>query len=509
MLNLLRLKEQIRKKRLKQSNMNKSQKKLLQQFRQKPKANSNLRLKAQSSYLSCLRSRPDPQLVWESHVEKNLMSDFNELIESRFNEFKRSSSIYKYFGKIGFQVFIYLLNILELIFPLSYGSYNGITADTSFALNFLQFFVFYFTVVPGCTLMNLGMSLSKVFLVIQPTIYYMFMGGLSYFQIAPSFIILIEMKQLDSSHLVKLINIYNQVEKINLEIHVYFFKERTKPINIFRDFIFHRVALISMIITMIIQTIPQLFIQGFYNTDKEVWDGFNVFSYLLFMSNLSYYFVELQFIVFTTTYRQMQTQLQFKLKKIKLKIIQETKQLLKSDQKNIWVLLNLFIFIMIQVQLNNKIILKIQPLLKDKMQIIKALIKQKKFKNIQFLFIDQYEDVTLQYLSNCFKLINVHNILLLYQVENRLPFVKSIILMNVVTIILRIFKIYILKVKSQIINGMMKNIMLMQRRKNLERQNLSKIQKQPMVGKQYNKINLLKKITYSFLQTIERLIICI
>ncbi|CAD8161414.1 unnamed protein product [Paramecium octaurelia] len=86
---------------------------------------------------------------------------------------------------------------------------------------------------------------------------------------------------------------------------------------------------------MTLQTIPQLFIQGFYNTEIGAWGGFNVFSYILLVSNLFYYFSELQFIVFTTTYRQMQTELQFKLKKIKLKLIQETKQLIKSDLKYI------------------------------------------------------------------------------------------------------------------------------------------------------------------------------
>lgn len=38
------------------------------------------------------------------------------------------------------------------------------------------------------------------------------------------------------------------------------FKDRKKSVNMFRELIFHRVALVSILITLVAQTIPQLFI---------------------------------------------------------------------------------------------------------------------------------------------------------------------------------------------------------------------------------------------------------
>ncbi|CAD8087048.1 unnamed protein product [Paramecium primaurelia] len=52
-------------------------------------------------------------------------------------------------------------------------------------------------------------------------------------------------------------------------------------------------------------------------------------------------------------------------------------------------------------------------------------MKQKKYKNIEFHFIDQYDDVTLQYLANCFQLIKVEKISLLYHDENCEAFLEN------------------------------------------------------------------------------------
>ncbi|CAK76060.1 unnamed protein product (macronuclear) [Paramecium tetraurelia] len=379
--------------------------------------------KAKSSLFRYFRPSPDPQLVWEPHIDKQFMSEFQELIENRFNEVKRSSSIYKYYAKIGFQAFIYLLNILEIIFTLSFDSYNKIADNSSY-------YKFCYTVsIVFCVLLHSGAwmytykfrEVAKKMVIVEVAyyIYYMLMGALSYFKIAP-FIYFYSRDKSIKQFSFSEINKYLQLSgKDKFRNPCMLFKKRTKPVNIFRDLIFHRVALLSMIITMTIQTIPQLFIQSSYMIERSAWDGFNVISFLLLLSNLIYYSFELQFIVFTTTYRQMQTELQFKLKKIKLKFIQETKQLLKSDQQFMEFVESFYFHIDPS---------RFSPYQKKRciVQIIFSLIKQKKFQNIEFHFIDSYDEVTLQYLANCFKLINVEKIHLLYQDQNHLSFLQDI-----------------------------------------------------------------------------------
>ncbi|CAD8108091.1 unnamed protein product [Paramecium primaurelia] len=376
-----------------------------------------------SSLLRYCKSRPDPELVWEPHQNKQLMSEFQELIENRFKEVKRSSSIYKYNAKIGFQAFIYLLNILELIFTLSYGSYNEITNDNTY------YETCYNLSIILCVLLHSGTWMytykfrevvrESFFVQIAYYIFYLIMGVLSYFKLAP-FIYYMNRDQSIRQFSFSEINKYLQLsgeDKFRNPCRL--FKERTKPVNIFRDLIFHRVALVSMIITMTIQTIPQLFIQGFYNTQKESWDGFNVFSYLFLMSNLIYYLLELQFIVFTTTYRQMQTELQFKLQKILLYSIQETKQLFKSDLNYMGFVKSFYFHIDPSA---------FSPYQKKRcmIQILYFLMKQKKVKNIEFHYIDLYHEVTLQYLANCFQLIKVESINLLYSNDNNLAQINRI-----------------------------------------------------------------------------------
>ncbi|CAD8210093.1 unnamed protein product [Paramecium pentaurelia] len=370
---------------------------------------------------NCLKSRPDPILDWEVHKEKQLYSEFQEFIESRYLEVKRSSSIYKYYAKIGLQIFIYILNVLELIFTLSYKSYNNISDQEIYYLG-----CYYISII-SCALLHSAtwmytykfrqVAKKSMFIEISYYIFYLFMGGLSFFKIAP-FIYYFNrdqsIKQFSFSEINKYLILDGEDKFRNPSI---LFKQRTKPVNIFRDLIFHRIALLSMMITMCLQTFPQLFIQGFYNTEHE-WDGFNVFSYLLLVSNLIYYLLELQFIVFTTTYRQIQTELQFKLKKIKLKFIQETKQLLKSDKKYLGFVKS-FYFHIDPTTFSN------YQKKRCMVQIITFLTRYKKFQNIQFLFIDQYDEITLQYLANCFKLIQVDNISLLYKDVNKLKMLQD------------------------------------------------------------------------------------
>ncbi|CAD8099870.1 unnamed protein product [Paramecium primaurelia] len=376
--------------------------------------------KAQFSISRYFKPTPDPILVWEPHKDKILLSELQEVIENRFNEVKRKSSIYKYYTKIGFQVFIYVLNILELIFTLSYNSYNGLYDEFSscYVISIL------FSVLLHCGVWMYTYKFREVekksgFFDTVNYIYYLFIGAFSFFKLAP-FIYYFKRDKSIRQFSFSEINKYLQLSGDDkLRNPCILFKERIKPVNIFRDLIFHRVALVSMMITMTIQTIPQIFIQGFFNTLGDRWDGFNTISFLLLISNLIYYFSELQFIVFTTTYRQMQTELLFKLQKIKLKTIQETKQLIKTDLKYIEFVQSFFFHI-------DPIKFSSYQKKRCMIQILSFLIKQKKLKNIEFHFIDQYDEVTLQYLANCFKLIKVEQISLLYHDQNRENFLQSI-----------------------------------------------------------------------------------
>ncbi|CAD8114482.1 unnamed protein product [Paramecium sonneborni] len=71
-----------------------------------------------------------------------------ELIERRFKEVMRSSSIYKYYAKIGFQGFFYFLNIFELGFTLAYDT--RMMKHSCFAIISLLLYVFYFKIQECC-----------------------------------------------------------------------------------------------------------------------------------------------------------------------------------------------------------------------------------------------------------------------------------------------------------------------------------------------------------------------
>ncbi|CAD8142808.1 unnamed protein product [Paramecium pentaurelia] len=363
-------------------------------------------IKTQSSKFRFFRTSSDSQLVWEPHQNTSFMSEFQDLIQKRLNEVKRSPKIFKYYSKIGFQVFIYFFNILELFFTLSYGFYNKITPNSSY------YYYCYYLSIGLCVLFHIGawiytykfrkITKKNFFVEITYYIYYMFMGVLSYLKIAPFIYFYTRDKSIKQFS-------FSEIDKYcNCDIFpCRLFNKRNKPVNIFRDLIFHRVALLSMIITMTIQTIPQIFIQGFYNTKKQVWDEFNTISFILVTKNFIYYFLEFYFIVNTSFRKQTISQAKLKLNKIKLTLLQETKQLLKSDLQFLKQVESYYIHI------NPSTFSRYQKQ-KCMVEIISFLLKQRKFKNIQFHFIDSYEKVTLQYLANCFQFIKVQEIILLY-----------------------------------------------------------------------------------------------
>ncbi|CAD8114224.1 unnamed protein product [Paramecium primaurelia] len=370
-------------------------------------------------------------LFSDSHLDKkpytqiNYKSDFQEIIETRLIEVKGCLSILKYYAKIGFQAFLYLSSVLELIFTLIYSSYNNITDET------VYYEICYNLSIILCVSIHSGVWMytyhfkkvaqNSIFVEITNYIYYMLFGILSYFKLAP-FIIYYNrdqsIKQFSFSQINKY-QILNYEDKKRNPCRL--FKDRKKPVNIFRDLIFHRVALLSMMIMITFQTIPQLVIQGLFNQLKGSWDGFNIFCYGLLGINFINFFFEFQFILYSKSNSQLQTDINytFTLKDIELKFIQETKQLIQSNFKYLAFVKSCYFHINLS---------KFSPYQKKRsmIQIIGFLLKQKQYQNIQFHFIDKYEQDTLQYLANCFKFINVDKICLLYHEENSLVLLKDI-----------------------------------------------------------------------------------
>ncbi|CAD8108662.1 unnamed protein product [Paramecium primaurelia] len=373
-----------------------------------------------SSKLSCFRKRPDPSLEWEHHQEQQLYSEFSEFIESRFKEVLITSSINKHYAKIGFQIFIFIFNFLELIFTLSYKTYNIDLEIYEFCYTISIISSVITHILSWMYSFNLRQVVKKNIFVNMPYyIFYMVMGGLSFLKIAP-FIYYFNRDQSINQYSFSEINKYlilNGEDKFRNPLRL--LKKRAKPVNIFRDFIFHRLSVLSMIITLCLQTFPQIFIQGFYNSEKSKWDGFNTVSFILLIINLIYYLFELYFIIITTTSRFMQTELEFKMKKIKLKYFEETKQLLKADQQKIGFIKS-FYFHIDSSKLSSyqkKVCMVL---------ILTFLTRYKRIEYIQFHYIDCYEEVTLYYLANCLKLIQVQRISLLYYDQKNLESLKSI-----------------------------------------------------------------------------------
>ncbi|CAD8214020.1 unnamed protein product [Paramecium pentaurelia] len=303
------------------------------------------------SIFKYFKPTPDPTLVLEPHKDKNLSSELQELIE---NQVKRTSSIYKYYAKIGFQVFIYLLNILEVIFILVYDSYMNYGHTLSPSILFLYCFVLYFIVELGCTLIYSGKLKNKSFVLIFQTIYTIFLWEHQVIlKQLHLFIISTEINQQNSFHLVRLINTCNQVVKINLEIHVCF-QRKNKTCKYIQGF-----------------NIPQscFSLNDDYNDNSNY--SLNLYIRLLQHSSRKmgwiqcdqFFIINKQFnlllyeIIIYCIYQNLQinaTEVQFKLKKIKLKFIQETKSLLKADLKYIEFVQS-FIFIFIQI---NSVLIK-------------------------------------------------------------------------------------------------------------------------------------------------------
>ncbi|CAK79308.1 unnamed protein product (macronuclear) [Paramecium tetraurelia] len=371
-----------------------------------------------SSFISrCFKSSPDPNLVWEQHTEKNLISEFKELIENRFQEVKRSSSIYKYYAKIGFQVLIYFLNILELIFTLCYDSYNQILDEDSY-----YGFCYNFSIIL-CILLHSGAwmytykfrEVAKQSFVVEIAyyIYYMVMGALSYLKLAP-FIYYFNRDQSIRQFSFSEINKYLQLSgEDKFRNPLYSFQRENKACQYLQRF-----------------NIPQSCsaFHDYYNDHLD----YSLTLYIRLLQHrkrimgwiqcVQLFIITQQFnLLLLRNYNSLliQTDLSFKLEKIKLTLIQETKQLLKSDQQYMGFVQSFYF----HINPTN-----FSPYQKKRcmIQIISSLIKQKKIKNIEIHFIDIYEEITLKYLANCFKLINVGNISLLYHDQSRLQFLQGI-----------------------------------------------------------------------------------
>ncbi|CAD8114420.1 unnamed protein product [Paramecium primaurelia] len=111
------------------------------------------------------------------------------MIETRLIEVKGCLNTLKYYGKIGFQAFLYLLSVLELIFTLIYSSYNNISDETAY------YEICYNLSIILCVLIHSGVWMylyhfkkvaeQSFFVEITNYIYYLVFGILSYFKLAP------------------------------------------------------------------------------------------------------------------------------------------------------------------------------------------------------------------------------------------------------------------------------------------------------------------------------------
>ncbi|CAD8168837.1 unnamed protein product [Paramecium octaurelia] len=357
----------------------------------------------------------------ESHQHLEYLGQLIDFINKRFNEVKRSSSIYKYYTKIIFQILIYISTILELIFTLQYGKVNNISDAPVYEG------LYYFSIALAILLHVYVWIYTYKYMNVQRHhlcwdllnyVYYAIIGILSYIKLLPFFVFYSRDKsiqQFSFSQINKYLIMTSEDRQGNPSG---LFKKRTKPVNIFRDLIFHRIALISMMITFLTQSIPMLFIQGFFNAKVGRWDDYNNFNYFLLVVNILYYLTELQFIVFTTTYRQITLDIQEKLHKIGIYKIQETKQLLKADESYLENVQSFYF------QIDTS---KFSDYEKRRciIQIIKFILRLRLLKLIAISNIDSYKPVTLQYLANAFEFIEINKIILCYKNSEKLEELKN------------------------------------------------------------------------------------
>ncbi|CAD8071466.1 unnamed protein product [Paramecium primaurelia] len=354
-----------------------------------------------------------PQL---QHEHMDSLVDLIDLINRKFNEVKRSSSKYKYYTKIIFQILVYISTILELIFTLNYGNANNISQYKTY--EGLYYFSIFLTILLHIyvwiyTYKYMSVQRHHLCWDLLNYFFYAIVGILSYVKLLPFILFYSRNKQIQQfsfSQINKYLIMTSEERSGNPSG---LFKKRNKPVNIFRDLIFHRIALISMMITFLTQTIPMLFIQGFLNASTERWNDFNNFNYFLLIANIIYYLTELQFIVFTTTYRQITVDIQEKLHKIGIQKIQETKQLLKADESYLENVKS-FYFQVDTSRLND------YEKRRCIIQIIKFILRLNAQNIIAITNIDSYDQIALQYLANALYHIEINRIILCYRYDYRL-----------------------------------------------------------------------------------------
>ncbi|CAD8114484.1 unnamed protein product [Paramecium sonneborni] len=205
----------------------------------------------------------------------------------------------------------------------------------------------------------------------------MIMGGLSYLKINPIIYFYNRdesIRQFSFSEINKYLQLSGEDKFRNPCI---LFKERTKSVIMVRDLIFHRVALFSMMITMTIQTIPQLFIQGFYNTQIGLWDAFNVFSFLFQYLTQSITFSNNNLLYSLQPIDQCKQNYNLSQKKSNQNSFKKQNNC-QNLIKNIWDLWNHFISILIQVDsplIKKKDFEYLANRLKQKEQVFYTMIK--------------------------------------------------------------------------------------------------------------------------------------
>ncbi|CAK77476.1 unnamed protein product (macronuclear) [Paramecium tetraurelia] len=351
----------------------------------------------------------DDRLNIDNEVHTRMsQQELINLINKRFNEVKRSSTIYKYYTKILFQILIYISTILELIFTLLYGKQNNISDEPVY--EGLYYFSIALTVLLHVyvwiyTYKYMNVQRHHLCWDLLNYVYYAIIGGLSYIKLLPFFVFYSRDKSIQQFS-------FSQINKqIRKSLWVVQEKKQTNKY-------FQRLNIPSYSFNFDDDYFPNIinshaFIQGFYNAKVGRGNDYNNFNYFLLVVNILYYLTELQFIVFTTTYRQITVDIQERLHKIGIQKIQETKQLLKADESYLENVQSFYFLIDTS---------KFSEYEKRRciIQIIKFILRLRFLKLIAISNIDSYQPITLQYLANAFECIESNKIILCYKNSERL-----------------------------------------------------------------------------------------
>ncbi|CAD8107869.1 unnamed protein product [Paramecium sonneborni] len=356
------------------------------------------------------------------HIE--FLDDFVDFIDKQFNEVKRSSSIYKYYLKIIFQILVYISTIIELILTILYGYVNNILEQEDYAR--LYYFsillnIFFHICVWIYTYKYMNVQRHHVCWDLLNCGYYAIIGILSYLKLLP-FLMFYTRETSNQQFSFSQINKYLITIKEEKQGNPSrLFKKRNKPVNIFRDLIFHHIALISMSITFLTQTIPMLMIQGLFNSYFEGWDYFNTLTYCFLIINVLCFVSEIQYCSSTFQFREIYVEIadtEVQWQKVSIYSPASTESLCKVDESYLEYTQSLYFYVYTG-KLNS------QEKRRCMIEIIKFILKFRYLKRIYIAYSDSYELATLQYLANALQFIEIEEFILAYENSDRVQDLKN------------------------------------------------------------------------------------